>query len=160
MIIGHGKLLPNHSQWAEEMLVLDLSNHTERQLLSIYCSEKHQINSIFVFHLPRSRYPLCILLWYINMIRKFFIEHNQLISAENAQWRYFLLLDFIPESRITIVDNFLILFVTLLSGFHIVIHANNTTSLQNIKNPLIWRLEAIPSVNNVFKLQHLLFHLR
>ena len=61
------------------------------------------------------------------------MEQAQLIAVVNTQWNYFLLTDFIPESRIPIVDNFLILFVTLLYGFPMSICVNSTTSLQKIK---------------------------
>ena len=134
MIIIHGQILPNHSQWAKAMWVIDLSNQTERQLIPICCSGKHQSNSTFVFHLFHSIYFLLLFLRCINAIWKFSIEQAQLIASLNSRWRYFILPDFIPEPQLPIVDDFLLLFVTLLYGIPMSLHTNNTNSLQNIKN--------------------------
>ena len=140
------------------MWVLDLSNHTERHRLSICCSEKHQSNFTFVFHLFRSGYFLLLFLRYINTIEKFCIKQAQLITLVNTRWRYFILPVFIPESRIQIVGDLLILCFALISSFLVFIHANDINYLKNIKYLPRLRLETILPANYFVKLQHLLFH--
>ena len=132
MIISHEHLLPNSSHWAEEMWVIAISNHREWYLLSICCSKNIKV-ALLLYLIFCSGYFICLFLWCINAIREFCMEQAQLIAVVNTQWNYFLLTDFIPESRIPIVDNFLILFVTLLYGFPMSICVNSTTSLQKIK---------------------------
>ena len=140
------------------MWVLALSNHTGYHLLNIYYSENHQSNSIFVFHLFCSGYFLSLFLWHINTVGNFRIGQARLIAILNGRWRFFILPCFILESQISIVNDFLILFVTLLSGFPMIMPANNATYIRNIKNQSILRLESILSINAFDELQCFIFH--